>query len=90
MEKTETLDKKGDPNPKKVPLRTIHPEWDPFGNNATVRNLFWVSICSSATYFPDSGRKEKLGQDGGARPNFLQDEIFHCFVKFFVNSFQLF
>ena len=60
MEKTETLDKMGDPYTKKVPpLGPIYPEWDPFGNNATVRSLFWVSICSSAACIPGSGRKEE-------------------------------
>ena len=61
LEKTETLDKKGDQNreEKKVPSGTWgpgYPKVDPFGNIATVRSLFWVSICSSAACFPDSGR----------------------------------
>jgi len=62
LEKTETLDKKGDPHTKKVPVGPRYPEGDPFENNASVGSLFWVSICSSAACFPGSGRKEELGK----------------------------
>ena len=63
LEKTETLDKKGDPHTKKrFPAGPRYPEGDPFGNNASVGSLFWVSISSSAACFPGSGRKEELGK----------------------------
>ena len=62
LEKTETLDKKGDPHTKKVPVGPRYPEGDPFGNNASVGSLFWVSICSSAACFPGSGLNEELGK----------------------------
>ena len=76
---------------KKVPRRA-HISWrGPIWEQCNVKP-FWVSLCSSAACFPDSGRKEKLGQDGGARPNFLQGKICHCFVNFlwfFCNFFAL-
>ena len=63
LEKTETLDKKGDPHTKKgSPVGPRYPEGDPFGNNASVGSLFWVSICSSAACFPGSGLNEELGK----------------------------
>ena len=63
LEKTETLDKKGDPHTKKgPPVGPRYPEGDPFENNAIVGSLFWVSICSSAACFPGSGLNEELGK----------------------------
>ena len=48
LEKTETLDKKGDPHTKKrSPVGPRYPEGDPFGNNASVGSLFWVSIYAA-------------------------------------------
>ena len=47
---------------KRSPVRPRYPEGDPFGNNASVGSLFWVSICSSAACFPGSGLNEELGK----------------------------
>ena len=61
LEKTETLDKKGDPHTRS-PVGPRYPEGDPFGNNASVGSLFWASVCSSAACFPGSGLNEELGK----------------------------
>ena len=54
--------KKGTHIQKRSPVGPRYPEGDPFGNNASVGSLFWVSICSSAACFPGSGLNEELGK----------------------------
>ena len=54
--------KKGTHIQKSSPVGPRYPEGDPFGNNASVGSLFWVSICSSAACFPGSGLNEEPGK----------------------------
>ena len=54
--------KRGPTYKKRSPVGPRYPEGDPFGNNASVGSLFWVSICSSAACFPGSGLNEELGK----------------------------
>ena len=54
--------KRGPTYKKRFPAGPRYPEGDPFGNNASVGSLFWMSFCSSAACFPGSGRKEELGK----------------------------
>ena len=93
LEKTETLDKKGDPHTKKrSPVGPRYPEGDPFGNNASVGSLFWVSVCSSAACFPGSGLNEELGKMEEPGLNFCRARfaiVLRTFCDFFSNDLPL-
>ena len=67
--------KRGPTYKKRSPVGPQYPEGDPFGNNASVGSLFWVSICSSAACFPDSGRKEEPGKMEEPGLNFCRERF---------------
>ena len=70
----------------RLPVGSRYPEGSPFGNNASVGSLFWVSICSSAACFPDSGRKEEPGKMEEPGLNFCRERfaiVLWTFCDFF-------
>ena len=74
---------------KRSPVGPRYPDGDPFGNNASLESLFWVSICSSAACFPGSGRKEELGKMEEPGLNFCRAR-FAIVLWTFCDFFQFF
>ena len=71
---------------KRSPVGPRYPDGDPFGNNASLESLFWVSICSSAACFPGSGRKEEPGKMEEPGLNFCRERfaiVLWTFCDFF-------
>ena len=92
LEKTETLDKKGDPHTKKGPRRTPISRRGPIWEQCKCWKPFLGVYLQLSSMLSRLWSEWGTGQDGGARPKFLQGKVCHCFANllwFFSNVLPL-